>query len=159
MYLKKSDYYKNRDTQDSIVYTDAYDNKTDLKKEDFKNTEEFKKWKNWSDSNYQLTEAGDRKYHRSISSLEETFVLDDSAEDQYLSLLEAVQHAAELKNLREISRKILTPTQYRRLWLRFSDNLTMEEIAAMENVGKPRIHKSIDTAIEKIKKFLLSSEE
>ncbi len=47
-------------------------------------------------------------------------------------------------------RTVLTETQYRRLWMRYVDELSEVEIAALENVSQQRISASLRLARRKI---------
>ena len=49
--------------------------------------------------------------------------------------------------------KTCTPIQQKRFRLHFVEGYTLEEIAVSENCGKPRIKKSVDAVMEKVKKY------
>ena len=76
-----------------------------------------------------------------------------SAEDAFFApLLKAEQKEQKIALLQQV-KDVLTKTQYHRLWLYYVQSMTMEEIAAVENVAHQNISKSIRAAQKKIKKF------
>ena len=63
--------------------------------------------------------------------------------------------AAVLVGEKSLARSVLTDSQWRRLYLRFRVGLTLNEIAVLEGCTKMPIKRSIEEAMEKMKKFLI----
>lgn len=59
-----------------------------------------------------------------------------------------------IKNIeKDVLNTILTEKQYKRIELHLINNITITDIARLENVRKKQIKKSIELGIKKIKKF------
>ena len=78
---------------------------------------------------------------------------DKSADTHYRSVEDAVI-ASVLVGEESLVRSVLTDSQWRRLYLRFRAGLTLNEIAILEGCTKMPIKRSIEDAMEKIKKYL-----
>ena len=62
--------------------------------------------------------------------------------------------AGERKLLINKIKSVLTEKQFRRLWLYYVEGKTEQQIADIENVGQPRIVKSISSAKKRVQKYL-----
>lgn len=80
-------------------------------------------------------------------------ISDNSADTNHRSVEDAVI-ATVLVGEESLVRSVLTESQWRRLYLRFRAGLTLNEIAILEGCTKMPIKRSIDDAMEKIKKNL-----
>ena len=78
-------------------------------------------------------------YNRSHQSFETT-------EEKYFKNIE--------KEKMRLALKTLTDTQYRRIELHIIDEVTIRDLAKLENVQKSQIQKSLKLGIKKLKKFL-----
>jgi len=63
MFDKKNDYFINKREADSIVCKSVTGTYIRLTREDFSSEEEFQKWKEWSDKDYQEAEKVMRKFY------------------------------------------------------------------------------------------------
>lgn len=153
MYNKNSDYALNKKNKEAIVSRNAAGEYIKLTKEEFASEEEFVYWKKWSDNEYRLEYNAEQSYKRLKNKLQKQ--ADDNAfspsVEQYV-----LNNLANEEN-QYLVRKIkscLTETQFRRLWLYYVDGKTEQQIADIENVGQPRIVKSISSAKKRVKKYL-----
>lgn len=153
MYNKKSNYALNKNNKEAIVSRNAVGEYIKLTKEEFASEEEFAYWKEWSDNEYRQEYNAEQSYKRLKNKLQKQ--TDDNAfspsvEQILLSDLVAV----EKKVLIEKIKSVLTEKQFRRLWLYYVEDITMTEIAKLDNVSKVSVHYSIEAAKNKIiKKF------
>ena len=112
-------------------------------------------WKSWSDENYQTTEKKDYKYrYHSMSTevIREKALSSPSLDDIFLYEEERIEKLGDLllySEAVEYIKALLTATQFRRLWLYCIEELTEEEIAVREGVGRRRISTSITSAKKK----------
>jgi len=145
MFNKKSDYAQNKHRKDAIVYISAT-GPILLARANFAGEDEFKKWKDWSDGDYQATEqAGRGFYDNAIPFNEELETLGAvlSVEEELFSRLEEAEHRELSAALIAQLMNRLTEKQYRRLWLYYVKNLSESDIATIEHVGQQRVSKSI----------------
>lgn len=63
------------------------------------------------------------------------------------------KHIQERTVLMERIRRLLTKTQFRRLWLYYVEQLNEREIAVIEGVGQQRISKSLIASRKILEKF------
>lgn len=156
MFNNKSIYARNKKDSNAIVYVDADKNLVRLTLADFANENEFLKWKAWSDTDYHISEKEVHIYSdhtlslcglsdeaASVPSLE-TVLFDEQDEDE-----RAKNNAILIQQVRST----LTEKQYRRLWLYHVQGLSEQDIAQLENVGQPRISRSINTGLRAIEKY------
>ena len=140
---------------DAIVYPFADGTSIRLTRADFQSDEEFQMWKSWSDENYQITENKDYKYrYHSMSTevIREKALSSPSLDDIFLYEEERIEKLGDLllySEAVEYIKALLTATQFRRLWLYCIEELTEEEIAVREGVGRRRISTSITSAKKK----------
>ena len=153
MQKHKDIYTLNRENPDAIIYLDSDGKIIRLTKEDFSSEEEFHRWKEWSDQQYQHEMRQDKVYrNRKVSLLEQDQSVDTSADLETLLLENAGRMARSrvaMIDLAEIQR-LLTIKQFRRLWLYGAMQMTEEEIARFENTSQQAISKSLRIAIRRI---------
>ena len=77
----------------------------------------------------------------------------ESAEDVLVTALQKAEQAEQQAALLEQVRELLTAKQYRRLWLYSVKKMNETQIAQAENVGQPRICRSIRRAREILEKY------
>ncbi len=153
---RKSIYALNKKDSAAIVYIQADGQVIRLTRADFLTEEEFVKWKTWSDENYHDEEKRDHIYADHTLAL---IGLPDSvgAVPDAETILKRVHQRMEQKQFCALLvmqlKDILTPTQYRRLWMYYVDSLTEKEIAHIEGVGQRRISTSISDAKNKVIKY------
>lgn len=145
MFDNKSHYARNKKRKDAIVYASVAEEIV-LKQEDFASEEEFEYWKEWSDSDYQLTEKQTRGYYDHLTYVDEytEFGVYQEMMDTELSSKEHTE--VVWKEMRSI----LSPTQFRRIWLHDFKGLTVEQIAEVEGITHQGVSKSIRMARKKI---------
>lgn len=56
-------------------------------------------------------------------------------------------------------RSVLSEKQFRRLWMYFVEEMTMEEIGEREGISHQNVSKSIGAAMKKIRKSFLQAEK
>jgi DNA-directed RNA polymerase specialized sigma24 family protein len=161
MFDKKNDYFINKREADSIVCKSVTGTYIRLTREDFSSEEEFQKWKEWSDKDYQEAEKVMRKFYdygipweeaadaiNPVVSAEERFF--EELERMEQEMLRAEQAERQIAGIRQA----LTRTQFRRFWLHHAEGMSVEQIAVAEGVSHQNISKSLLAARKKIKKFL-----
>ena len=140
MFNRKSIYALNKKDPNAIVYTDADGNLIRLICDDFASAAEFRRWKDWSDSDLRKEENADHKQSDNSISLE---VLSEEAtavvsiEDEYMEQISADEAAALVRLLRQGLSSHLTETQRRRLWkyIRALKQLGIAVIFEKENIN------------------------
>lgn len=154
MFDSRSDYALNKTDPEAIVCKSAAGAHIRLTQEDFSTEEEFITWKKWSDNDYKDTESKGRDlYDNCISLSDELASSGTSAEDAvFAPLLSAEQEEQITATLRQIKAS-LTETQYRRLWMYYVEKKTEVEIAQTENVGQPRVCRSLHRARKILEKI------
>lgn len=153
MFIAKTDYTLNRKNKDVIVCKTAVGSYVFLKREDFASDEEFEKWKAWSDEDYHVEENATRRTSR------KNVMLSDKIDNELCCLSAEDMLCEQLDNLERIEKvcrikKLLTETQYRRLWLYAVKGISMPKIAKMEGVSVSCVSSSIYGARKKIIKRL-----
>lgn len=152
MVIQKTDYAVNKEQPDAIVWTSVTGEVIRLTRKDFGNEEEFMKWKEWSDSDYAATEKSSRMDDHCYPLRETDFVV-QSSEDILLSDLLQNEEAAYAALLISRLQSHLTQRQYRRMWMRYVDGLSVTEIAKRESVAKAGISISLRAAKKIFLKF------
>jgi len=155
MFDKKSDYALNKHENDAIVYI-SVTGIVYLTREDFANEDEFLKWKNWSDGDYQAGEQAGRDFYDNTIPLDEKLDVIGAVapiEDELFAILDEAEHRQMYVSLLKQIKSRLTEKQYCRLWLYYVENLSERDIAAIEHVGQQRISKSITIGIKIIRKY------
>lgn len=152
MFDKKSDYALNKREKNSIVYI-SVTHSVQLTRRDFSSEEEFQKWKDWSDSNYRAGEQSGRDFYDNTIPFDEKMdvigaVL--SAENEFISKQSTIERLRLCTELVEHVKSNLTEKQYRRLWMFYAESMSVEAIAAREDVSHQSISESISSARKKI---------
>lgn len=143
MFDRKSDYALNKQDPEAIVCKSVTDIHIRLTRLDFASPEEFERWKRWSDENYHDTERQDHIYHNHILTLDdltEVILAAVSPEEKVMDQQERQERERLYGMLREALETRLTDMQRRRLWMYYVEDLTIEEIAAEENVKHQNIY-------------------
>ena len=157
MFNRKSIYALNKKDPNAIVYTDADGNLIRLTCDDFACAAEFRRWKDWSDSDLRKEENADHKQSDNSISLE---VLSEEAtavvsiEDEYMEQISADEAAVLVRLLRQGLSSHLTETQRRRLWKYCVEGKPVRLIAKEECAYRNAVWKSIQAAKEKMFEFL-----
>ena len=155
MVNKNSIYALNKKDPDAIVYPSANGKLIRVTREDFPSEEKFLAFKKWSDENFHEEEKLD---HREANHTRSTEDLSEAA-----LATPAVDVVMERQHQREEQRRVtsdmviklkgkLTEKQFRRMWMKFSEGKTEEEIAEIEGTTQQAISLSIVSALEKIEK-------
>ena len=147
---KNSIYTLNKKDPDAIIYTDADRHIIRLTRADFDTEADFLKWKAWSDQNYHEEEKRDHVEDNHTLPLDEKAGAENGPEviiEQRIEKQTKDQYAAE--TVIRIRGK-LTEKQFRRLWMRYVDNLDLGAIADQENKASSSISESINAAKKKI---------
>ena len=160
MFNRKSIYALNKKEPNAIVYTDADGDLIRLTCDDFACAAEFRRWKDWSDSDLRKEENADHKQSDNSISLE---VLSEEAtavvsiEDEYMEQISADEAAVLVRLLRQGLSSHLTETQRRRLWKYCVEGKPVRLIAKEECAYRNAVWKSIQAAKEKMFKFLVET--
>ena len=155
MVNKNSIYALNKKDPDAIVYPSANGKLIRVTREDFPSEEKFLAFKKWSDENFHEEEKLD---HREANHTLSTEDLSEAA-----LATPAVDVVMERQHQREEQRRVtsdmviklkgkLTEKQFRRMWMKFSEGKTEEEIAEIEGTTQQAISLSIVSALEIIEK-------
>lgn len=158
MFNKKSEYAQNKREKDSIIYI-SVNGRIRLTRSDFSSEEEFLRWKQWSDEDYE-TERQGRGYYDNGVPLDENISeagAVESAEDAYFRELMADEIETARKALcqERIARvkALLTARQYRRIWMYLAEGKSITEIARAEGLSKASVSNSIAAALRKLRKL------
>ncbi len=154
MFDVKSDLALNKARKDAIVCKSVTGVHIELTQADFSSAAEFRRWKKWSDADYQKIETDGRNDADCYSLNPERDSTGLSLEDELIATQDKVDaDIAQRKTTQDgiaAVRTVLTETQYRRLWMYYVDGLSMTEIAARENVSLPRISSCLAEARKRI---------
>ena len=155
MFNPKSEYALNKLDQDAIVCPSATGIHIRLTREDFDTEEEFRFWKDFSDSDYRDTEATGRGYYDNCISLVSALECTGISADDILLLPILEEERCQWKTrLSSEIRNQLTEKQYRRLCRYYLDKLTEKEIAHLEGIGQQRISASLISGKKVLEKIL-----
>lgn len=155
MVNKNSIYALNKKDPDAIVYPSANGKLIRVTREDFPSEEEFLAFKKWSDENFHEEEKLDHREANHTLSAED---LSEAA-----LAIPAVDVVMERQQQRAERRRMTsdmviklkdkrTDKQFRRMWMKFSEGKTEEEIAKIEGTTQQAISLSIVSSLEKIEK-------
>ena len=140
---------------DAIVYRFANGTVSEITVADFDGDKElFRKWKHLSDKYY--IDERDLMYRISykdvsITEIEETDLTHLPSMEEVLVMREDdVEFTEEMNEFLAT----LSDTQRRRLELRALHGKSQSEIAEIEHIGQPRVHKSFVQISQKFKKFI-----
>lgn len=157
MFDTHSDFALNKCNKGAIVCKSVTGVHTELTCADFSSEAEFLKWKNWSDGDYAGREAAAYEDDRCYSLDAERDTTGLSVEDELVGAQECMEQAhleesrqAEIRSRVKSIQKLLTKTQYRRLWMLRVDGLSVKEIAAREAVSLQRIYRCLEDAERRI---------
>ena len=154
MFDSKSDYALNKADPEAIVCKSVTGVHIRLTREDFATDEEFITWKKWSDCDYKKIESAGRGFFDNCISLSEgSASLGISAQDAFLAPLMQIEQEEQITAMLQQVKAALTETQYRRLWMYCVEKKTEIEIAQAENVGQPRICRSLRRAQKILEKI------
>lgn len=155
MVKKDSLYSINKKNPDAVVYKFADGEERRITREDFPTEEAFLAFKAWSDENFHEEEKLDHREANHTLSTEDlseaalaTPAVDVVMERQHQR---AEQRRATSDMILKLKDK-LTDKQFRRMWMKYSDGKTEEEIAEIEGTTQQAISLSIVSALEKIEK-------
>lgn len=157
MFDRKSDYALNKQDPEAIICKSVTDIHIRLTRLDFASPEEFERWKQWSDENYHDTERQDHIYHNRVLTLDgltEAVLAVLSPEAELIDQYDHQERERLYQLLYDALETRLTPTQRRRLWMYYVDDLTIEEIAEQENIKHQNVSKRIQAAKKILKKVL-----
>ena len=155
MFNKNSLYALNKKDPDAIVYPTADGKTVRITREDFPSEEEFLAFKAWSDENFHKEDNRDvteNRYRVSLDDLSEAALAVPAID----VVMDRKQQRAEQK--RKASDMVvqlkdkLTETQFRRLWMYYVEEKTLEEIAETEGVSAVAVFYSIEAAEKKFSK-------
>ena len=152
MFDNTSDYALNKKDKDSIVYKGCDGYKQRITREHFSSEEEFLFWKSWSDEDYHITDNADTYYLRHIIRMD---TLDGkiSIASPEEAMIEEIDRKGQITAAKETIKsimRIITETQFRRIWCHFALGLKVRVIAKQEGVAHPNIVKSIISAKKNI---------
>lgn len=156
MFNPRSNYSRNKQEQNAIVYCDAFGNVMHLTAADFGSEEEFRKWKSWSDENYHIEdnlEVVERKHTVPIDLVSDAALTTPGIDVVMIRSHESAEKYRQATVMIAQFKDKLTKTQFRRLCLYFIDDMCLGEIGAIEGISHQNISKSIIAAIKKVKKF------
>ena len=157
MFDRKSNYSINKQDPDAIVYQ-AQGEHIRLTCEDFDTEADFLKWKAWSDTDYHSEERREHIHANHTGPMDKLSEEAGAVPSPEIIIEQHVERAENDRATVEMVVRIkghLTDKQFRRLWLNAVDGLTEAAIADMEGKTQQGISKSIRTAKEKLRKFLL----
>lgn len=155
MFKKDSLYSINKKNPDAIVYKFATGEEHRITREDFPTEEEFLAFKAWSDEDFHTEDkrdvlAGIRQV--SIDDLSEAAIAVPAID---VVMDRQQQRADQRRTASDMVVKLkdkLTETQFRRLWMYYVEENTLEEIADKEGVSPVAVFYSIEAAQKKISK-------
>lgn len=156
MFNPQSNYSRNKQEHNAIVYCDAFGDVMHLTAADFGSEEEFRKWKSWSDENYHIEDKLDvveRKHTVPIDLVSDAALTIPGIDVVMIRKYESAEKYRQATVMIAQFKDKLTKTQFRRLCLYFMDKMCTGEIGAIEGVSHQNISKSIIAAIKKIKKI------
>ena len=159
MFNKNSLYALNKRDPDAIVYPTADGKTVRITREDFSSEEEFLAFKAWSDENFHKEDNRDvteNRYRVSLDDLSEAALAVpaiDVVMDQKQQRAEQKRKASDM--VVQLKDK-LTETQFRRLWMYYVEEKTLEEIAEAEGVSAVAVFYSIEAAEKKFQKNFLN---
>lgn len=157
MQKHKDIYTLNRENPDAIIYLDSDGKIICLTKEDFSSEEEFRRWKEWSDQQYQQEGQHENTYRTRKRTIADYDQAEDNYADSETALMEHEERMSRKMASHFVAREIrrrLTAKQFHRLWLYGVKGMTEEEIARLENVSHQAVSKSLRSAMRRIRKYI-----
>lgn len=150
MFDPKSDFALNKKKKYAIVCPSVTGVHTRLTHKDFASEEDFLYWRALSDSDYKKIEATCRDYNDNCIRLTADRTTGESVEDVLLAPVLKTERAKQRAVLLKRVKDLLTPKQYRRMWMLLVDGLTVEQIAQRDGVTHQSISECLALAWEKI---------
>lgn len=162
MYKKDSLYLINKKNPDAIVYKFANGEQHEVTRADFPNEEEFLAFKAWSDEDFHTEDkrdvlAGIRQV--SIDDISEAALAVPAVDVVMERNHQRVEQRRKASDMVVQLKDKLTETQFRRLWMYFVEEKTLEEIADKEGVSPVAVFYSIEAAQKKISKKISAVSE
>lgn len=158
MFDNKSDSALNKKDKTALVYRSVTGEINRLTREQFSSEEEFRKWKDVSDDDYEQTEEEGRGYYdnviASLDDLSENAAATPSAEELFLRHEDELEREQMLRLLPKAAQSCLTKSQYRRLQLYYGKDMDEYKIARAEGVTQQAISKNLAASRIKLKKIL-----
>ena len=149
-----TDYAINNANSEAIVYRFANGTVREITVDDFGGDEvAFNTWKSFSDNNYRNQEKQTRRTSRKDISYDSLEEMDLGYSEDCLEVMIKTEEEIALSEGVEELFSILSEKQRRRLYLYVIKGMNQEEIAQIECCSQVMIHKSIDSAKVKIKKY------
>lgn len=156
MFERSSLYALNKNDEEAIVCPDANGNLIRLTKEFFQSESEFLYWKSVSDEDYHAQDNADvdEKRHTVPLCVEaEIISATIGPEEWMIAQIDQIERGKASMELLRLVQSVVTTTQYRRLVLYYGRGFLQQKIASLEQVGQPRVCKSIYAAKRRIKKY------
>lgn len=156
MFNRLSNYSRNKQEQNAIVYCDAFGNVINLTADDFGSEEEFRNWKSWSDENYHIEdklEVVERIHTVPIDLVSDAALIVPGIDVVLIRQLERAEKFRQATVMIAQFKDKLTETQFRRLCLYFIDEMSIDQIGIREGVTHQAVSLTINAAIKKIKKY------
>ena len=153
MFNRKTDHALNKKGPTAIIYRDVYGNFIRLTVQDFSSLKEFRKWKNWMQLKNHAEEKKDHLYRNHtvcIDDLTEYIPASSGMEDEMSAEETAQEYAHQRRLLFHQVKSLLTPIQFRRMWMYHIEELDTYEIAAIEGTCHQAISQSLAAAEKKI---------
>ena len=156
MFNRLSNYSRNKQEQNAIVYCDAFGNVINLTADDFGSEEEFRNWKSWSDENYHIEdklEVVERIHTVPIDLVSDAALIVPGIDVVLIRQLERAERFRQATEMISQFKDKLTETQFRRLCLYFINEMSIDQIGIREGVTHQAVSLTINAAIKKIKKY------
>ncbi len=156
MFNRLSNYSRNKQEQNAIVYCDAFGNVINLTADDFGSEEEFRNWKSWSDENYHIEdklEVVERIHTVPIDLVSDAALIVPGIDVVLIRQLERAEQFRQATAMIAQFKDKLTETQFRRLCLYFINEMSIDQIGIREGVTHQAVSLTINAAIKKIKKY------
>ena len=162
MVNKNSIYSLNKNNPDAIVYPSATGKPVFITREDFPSEEEFLAFKKWSDENFHEEEKLDHReanHNLALDELSEAALAVPSIDVVMDRKMERAEQRRKASDMVVQLKDKLTETQFRRLWMYYAEEKTLEEIAETEGVSAVAVFYSIEAAEKKISKKFLNKQK
>ena len=153
MFNRKTDHALNKKEATAIIYQDANGNIIRLTVQDFSSLKEFRKWKNWMQLKNHAEEKNDHRYWNHTVCLDDLTGCIPAAsgmEEEVIAKETAQEYAYQRQVLFQQVKALLTPTQFRRMWMYHIEKMDTYEIAKMEGTCHQAISQSLAAAEKKI---------
>ena len=153
MFNRKTDHALNKTEAIAIIYQDANGNIIRLTVQDFSSPKEFRKWKNWTQMKNHAEEKNNHRYRNHTVCLDDLtgcIPATSGMEEETAAKEAAQEYAYKRQALFHQVKALLTPTQFRRMWMYHIEKMDTYEIAAMEGTCHQAISQSLAAAEKKI---------